>query len=82
MADTSEEKEVDKISEEQIELCLAVLQNLNKNTDQIFEIPEEKRKELLLKMRIAEDHFRFSNLKKVVNSWSSVYKRTKILAKN
>tara|TARA_R110001592_G_scaffold75225_1_gene227862 strand:+ start:32423 stop:33982 length:1560 start_codon:yes stop_codon:yes gene_type:complete len=48
MADTPEGKEGEKISAEQVELCLAVLQSLNENTDQIFEIPEEKRRELLI----------------------------------
>jgi len=48
MSESKEDKEAAKISTEQVDLCLAVLQNLNNNTDQIFEIPEEKRRELLI----------------------------------
>lgn len=37
-----------KLSEEQIAQCLAVLQSLNADTDQIFDIPKEKRIELIM----------------------------------
>ncbi|WP_341224554.1 SDR family oxidoreductase [uncultured Arcticibacterium sp.] len=39
--------EVEKLSQKQIDECLAVLQNLNANTSQIIDIPEEKRLALI-----------------------------------
>jgi NAD(P)-dependent dehydrogenase (short-subunit alcohol dehydrogenase family) len=48
MADLTGESETEKVSLEQINLCLEVLQKLIKDTDQIFEIPEEKRLALLM----------------------------------
>ncbi|UII20255.1 hypothetical protein [Fulvivirga ligni] len=48
MADLKGDEEVQKLSQEQIDQCLEVLQMLNKDTDQIFEIPEEKRRALII----------------------------------
>jgi len=48
MAEINDGNESEKLSAEQIDLCLAVLQNLNSDTDQIFQIPEDKRKSLLI----------------------------------
>lgn len=39
--------EVEKLSQKQIDYCLAVLQNLNANTSQIIDIPKEKRLALI-----------------------------------
>jgi len=47
----SEEKgkdEIEKLSQAQIQQCLDVLQKLNADTNQIFEIPKEKRVELIM----------------------------------
>ncbi len=41
------EKEQDKISEAQIDQCISILETLNKDTDQIFDIPLERRIELI-----------------------------------
>ncbi|MBL3659058.1 SDR family NAD(P)-dependent oxidoreductase [Fulvivirga sediminis] len=48
MADLKGGKETQKLSQEQIDQCLEVLQMLNSDTDQIFEIPEEKRRALII----------------------------------
>ena len=48
MTELRGESETEKVSPEQINLCLEVLQKLNKDTDQIFEIPEEKRRALIM----------------------------------
>lgn len=40
-------EEVDKLSAEQIEQCIAILESLNKDTNQIFEIPKSIRIELI-----------------------------------
>ena len=42
------ENEKKKLSQSQIQQCLEVLQQLNADTDQIFEIPKEKRVELIM----------------------------------
>lgn len=43
MADKESAKDLDKISQEEINACLAILEKLNADTNQIFEIPKEKR---------------------------------------
>jgi hypothetical protein len=48
MAEFTGEHTNEKVSQDQIDICLEVLQKLNKDTDQIFEIPEEKRLALLM----------------------------------
>ncbi|MFK7758202.1 MAG: SDR family NAD(P)-dependent oxidoreductase [Flavobacteriales bacterium] len=40
-------KEKDQLSQDQIDQCIAILETLNGDTDQIFEIPIEKRIELI-----------------------------------
>ena len=40
-------KEQDKLSKDQIDQCISILESLNSNTDQIFDIPIEQRIELL-----------------------------------
>ncbi len=47
MSDFKDEGKSENITKEQIQQCLEVLQQLNKNTNKIFEIPEEKRIELI-----------------------------------
>jgi len=44
---TRSEGEVETMSQEQIDQCISVLENLNANTNQIFEIPKEKRTALI-----------------------------------
>jgi NAD(P)-dependent dehydrogenase (short-subunit alcohol dehydrogenase family) len=46
MVNEQEDKPIGKLSVEQIELCLSVLQTLNGDTDQMFEMPKEKLVEL------------------------------------
>ncbi|MGO2359190.1 SDR family NAD(P)-dependent oxidoreductase [Mesonia sp.] len=41
------EAEVETLSQEQIDQCISILENLNADTDQIFEIPKEKRTALI-----------------------------------
>ncbi|KAA3653083.1 MAG: SDR family NAD(P)-dependent oxidoreductase [Bacteroidetes bacterium] len=43
MADKNIEQKTDNISQEEINLCLEILEKLNSNTNQIFEIPKEQR---------------------------------------
>ena len=43
--ETNEEK--DQLSKDQIEQCISILESLNNDTDQIFDIPKEKRTELI-----------------------------------
>jgi NAD(P)-dependent dehydrogenase (short-subunit alcohol dehydrogenase family) len=45
---TTEQRELQQISQDQIDQCIAVLESLNLKTDQIFEIPEEKRLKLIM----------------------------------
>ena len=40
-------KDIGKLSKEQIEQCIAILEALNSDTDQIFDIPMERRIELI-----------------------------------
>ena len=47
MAEKIKEEESVKISQEQIDKCLEVLEQLNSDTDQIFEIPKNKRVALI-----------------------------------
>jgi NAD(P)-dependent dehydrogenase (short-subunit alcohol dehydrogenase family) len=47
MAKTEDEGEHQKISQDQIDQCLAVLQTLTSDTNQIFDIAEEQRVELM-----------------------------------
>lgn len=42
------EEEADKLTQEQIDQCINILETLNSNTNQIFEIPEEKRLALIM----------------------------------
>lgn len=48
MLELEGEKEKEKISQEDLDLCLAVLQQLNTDTTQILDIPKEKRLELMI----------------------------------
>ncbi len=48
MGQKEEAIEKEKLSQEQIDLCLAVLQTLNEDTNQIFDIPKPKRVDLLM----------------------------------
>ena len=48
MSIISEVKEVGKLSEEQIDLCISMLEKLNADTNQIFEIPKDKRLSLIM----------------------------------
>lgn len=48
MAEQQPTEELNQISEEQIDKCIAILESLNANTNQIFEIPREKRTALLM----------------------------------
>ena len=48
MADFKDDDKLEKLSEEEINQCLKVLVQLNKNTNEIFEIPSEKRIELIM----------------------------------
>ncbi len=48
MADLKSEEEIEKVSQDQIDLCLEVLQKLNADTNQIFEIPKDKRLALIM----------------------------------
>lgn len=48
MTEAKSESEKEKLSQEQIDQCLAVLEQLNADTDQIFEIPKEKRVSLIM----------------------------------
>lgn len=48
MPNEPKELELEKLSESQISDCIAVLDALNADTNQIFDIPEEKRKALLI----------------------------------
>ncbi len=48
MADLKNEEEIEKVSQDQIDLCLEVLQKLNADTNQIFEIPKDKRLALIM----------------------------------
>ena len=40
-------KETDQLSQDQIDQCISTLETLNGDTDQIFEIPKERRIELI-----------------------------------
>lgn len=48
MAEALGNNQEEPITEEQINQCLTILQKLNEDTDQIFEIPKAKRVELLM----------------------------------
>lgn len=48
MSNKSEVKEVAQLSEEQIDLCISMLEKLNADTNQIFEIPKDKRLALIM----------------------------------
>ena len=48
MAENPKEEEKIKITQDQIDKCLEVLQSLNSDTNQIFEIPKEKRVALIM----------------------------------
>ena len=50
MAEKIKEEESVKISQEQIDKCLEVLEQLNSDTDQIFEIPKNKSKGWIIPM--------------------------------
>lgn len=43
-----EEKELIELDQSQIDQCIAILESLNSNTDQIFEIPKDKRLALIM----------------------------------
>ena len=47
------EAEVETLSQEQIDQCISILENLNADTDQIFEIPKEKRTALIKAARLS-----------------------------
>ncbi len=53
MADKENEQKLNKISQEEIDNCLAILEKLNADTNQIFDIPKEKRIALIM----AAGHF-------------------------
>ncbi|GAA5039734.1 oxidoreductase [Marivirga lumbricoides] len=48
MAKQQPEEEIKQITEDKIDECIAILERLNANTNQIFEIPREKRTALLM----------------------------------
>ncbi len=48
MAEQKKEEESNKLTEDQVNECISVLEKLNTDTDQIFEIPKEKRLSLLM----------------------------------
>ncbi len=48
MAENQKEEESNKISAEQIEQCIAILERLNSDTNLIFEIPKDKRLALIM----------------------------------
>lgn len=48
MINDSTQAEVSKLSEEQIAQCISVLETLNKDTNQIFDIPKDQRVALLM----------------------------------
>lgn len=45
--DESGEQTTDQLSQEQIDLCISILNRLNKETNEIFEIPKASRLELI-----------------------------------
>ncbi|MEO9802065.1 MAG: SDR family oxidoreductase [Reichenbachiella sp.] len=48
MKKQEEEKESTELDQSQIDQCIAILESLNSNTDQIFEIPKDKRLALIM----------------------------------
>lgn len=48
MSNDSRQSELEKLSEEQIAQCISVLETLNNDTNQIFDIPKDKRVALLM----------------------------------
>ena len=48
MKKQDEEEKVAKLSQEQIQQCISILNTLNTDTNQIFEIPKDQRLELLM----------------------------------
>ena len=47
MADKKSEQDIENISPKDIDVCLAILEKLNADTNQIFDIPKEKRTALI-----------------------------------